>query len=83
MVVEKTFQEVISTINDGEIWLNKDKNKRLTKIQKLYNSIIFELDDEYTNVGINLKDVFVLDKKKYTFEEAMKSLKKGDIIESC
>ena len=30
-----------------------------------------------------LKIDILLDKKKYTFEEAMKALKKGDIIESC
>lgn len=83
MVGEKTFQEVINTINDGEIWINKYKNKRLAKIQKNYNSIIFEFDDEYKEVGVGLNDVFILDKKKYTFEEAMESLKKGDIIESC
>lgn len=83
MVVEKTFQEVINTINDGEIWINKYKNKRLAKIQKNYNNIIFEFDDEYKEVGVGLNDVFIMDRKKYTFEEAMKSLKKGDIIESC
>jgi len=83
MVVEKTFQEVINTINDGEIWLNKYKNKRLTKIQKTYNSIIFEFDDEYKDIGVSLNDIFILDKKKYTFEEAMKSLKEGKEIESC
>ena len=44
---------------------------------------IFEFNNEYTDVGVNLNDIFVLDKKKYTFEEAMKALKKGDIIESC
>lgn len=83
MVVEKTFQEVMNTINDGEIWLNKYKNKRLTKIQKLYDSIIFEFDDEYKDIGVSLNDIFILDKKKYTFEEAMKALKEGKEIESC
>ena len=59
MVAEKTFQEVISTINDGEIWINKYKNKRLTKIQKLYDSIIFEFDDEYKDIGVSLNDIFI------------------------
>ena len=63
--MEKTFQEVISTINDGEIWLNKYKNKRLTKIQKLYNSIIFEFDDEYKDIGVGLNDASIMERKKY------------------
>lgn len=81
--MEKTFQEVMNTIKEGEVWINKCKDRRLAKIQKSYNSIIFEFDNEYTNVGVNLNDIFVLDKKKYTFEEAMKALKEGKEIESC
>ena len=46
------------------------------KIQKSYNNIIFEFNNEYTDVGVNLNDIFVLDKKKYTFEEAMKALER-------
>ena len=81
--MEKTFQEIINTIKEGETWINKCKDRRLAKIQKSYNSIVFEFDNEYTNVGVNLNDIFVLDKKKYTFEEAMKALKEGKEIESC
>ena len=81
--MEMKFQEVINNIKDGETWTNKYKDRRLAKIQKSYNNIIFEFNNEYTDVGVNLNDIFVLDKKKYTFEEAMKALKKGDIIESC
>ena len=83
MVVEKTFQEVISTINDGEIWLNKYKNKRLTKIQKLYGSIIFEFDDKYTDIGVGLNDVFIMERKEYDTGYAMQELLKGKEIESC
>lgn len=83
MVVEKTFQEVISTINDGEIWLNKYKNKRLTKIQKLYGSIIFEFDDKYTDIDVGLNDVFIMERKEYDTGYAMQELLKGKEIESC
>lgn len=83
MIVEKTFQEVMSTINDGEIWLNKYKNKRLTKIQKLYDSIIFEFDDEYKDIGISLNDIFIMERKKYDTGYAMQELLKGKEIESC
>lgn len=81
--MEKTFKDVMNTIKEGEVWINKCKDRRLAKIEKHYETVIFEFDNEYTNVGVNLNDIFVLDKKKYTFEEAMKALKKGDIIESC
>lgn len=83
MVVEKTFQEVINTINDGEIWLNKYKNKRLTKIQKLYDSIIFEFDDKYKDIGVGLNDVFIMERKKYDVGYAIQELLKGKEIESC
>lgn len=81
--MKKTFQEIINTIKEGEVWVNKCKDRRLAKIEKHYGTVVFEFDNEYTNVGVNLNDIFVLERKKYTFEEAMKALKKGDIIESC
>lgn len=81
--MEKTLAEIINTIKEGEVWVNKCKDRRLAKIEKSYNSIIFEFDNEYTNVGVNLNDIFILDRKKYSFEEAMKALKEGKEIESC
>lgn len=83
MIVEKTFQEVISTINNGEIWVNKYKNKRLTKIQKLYDSIIFDFDDEYKDIGVGLNDIFIMERKEYDTGYAMQELLKGKEIESC
>ena len=82
-MVEKTFKELISTINDGEVWVNKYKNKRLTKIQKYYDSIIFEFDNKYTEVGVSLNDVFIMERKKYDTGYAMQELLKGKEIESC
>lgn len=81
--MEKTFQEIINTIKEGEVWVNKCKDRRLAKIEKHYETVIFELSDNHKDVGIRLNDIFVLDKKKYTFEEAMKALKEGKEIESC
>ena len=66
-IMEKTFQEVMNTIKEGETWINKYDDRRLAKIEKSYNSIVFEFDNEYTNVGVNLNDIFVLDKKKIYF----------------
>ena len=81
--MEKTFQEIINTIKEGEVWINKCKDRRLAKIEKHYGTVVFEFDNEYTNVGVNLNDIFVLEKEKHSFEEAMKALKEGKEIESC
>lgn len=61
------FQEVMNTIKEGEIWINKYKDRRLTKIQKSYNNIIFEFNNEYRDIGVNLNDIFVLDKKNLAY----------------
>lgn len=82
-IMEKTFQEIINTIKEGEVWVNKCKDRRLAKIEKHYETVIFELSDSHKDVGIKLNDIFVLEKEKHSFEEAMKVLKKGGIIESC
>lgn len=81
--MERTFKEVIDTIKEGETWVVKNKSKRLTKIQKFYDNVSFIFNDNYADVAINLNDTYVLERKKYTFEEAMKALKEGKEIESC
>ena len=81
--MERAFKEVINTIKEGETWINKRKDRRLAKIQKSYNDIVFEFNNECTSVAVNPNDLFVLKRKKYTFEEAMKALKEGKEIESC
>lgn len=81
--MEKTFQELMNTIKEGETWINKYDDRRLAKIEKSSNVIHFKFNGEFEKIGVMLDDIFVLGKKKYTFEEAMKALKKGDIIESC
>ena len=81
--MEKTFQEVMNTIKEGETWINKYDDRRLVKIEKSSNVIHFKFNGEFEKIGVMLDDIFVLDKKKYTFEEAMKALKEGKEIESC
>ena len=81
--MEKTFQEVMNTIKEGETWINKYDDRRLAKIEKSSNVIHFKFNGEFEKIGVMLDDIFVLDKKKYTFEEAMKALKEGKEIESC
>ena len=81
--MEKTFADVINNIKEGEVWVNKYDDRRLAKIEKSSNVIHFKFNGEFEKIGVMLDDIFVLDKKKYTFEEAMKALKEGKEIESC
>ena len=81
--MEKTFKEVMNTIKEGETWVSKNQSRRLARIQKLYDNISFVFNNTYTDVAVNLNDVYVLERKKYSFEEAMKALKEGKEIESC
>lgn len=81
--MEMKFTDVMNTIKEGETWINKYDDRRLAKIEKSSNVIHFKFNGEFEKIGIMLDDIFVLDKKKYTFEEAMKALKEGKEIESC
>lgn len=81
--MEKTFQEIMNTIKEGETWINKYDDRRLAKIEKSSNVIHFKFNGEFEKIGVMLDDIFILDRKKYTSEEAMKALKEGKEIESC
>ena len=81
--MEKKFTEVMNTIKEGETWINKYDDRRLAKIEKSSNVIHFKFNGEFEKIGVMLDDIFVLDKKKYTFEEAIKALKERKEIESC
>ena len=66
--MEKKFTEVMNTIKEGETWINKYNDRRLAKIEKSSNVIHFKFNGEFEKIGVMLHDIFVLDKKKYTFE---------------
>ena len=50
--MEMKFHEVMNNIKDGETWTNKYKDRRLAKIQKSYNNIIFYIR-RWSNIIIN------------------------------
>ena len=81
-MIEKKFQEVINTIKPGEVWHNKRKGRRLTKITKPSTTIIFELSDSSIEVGVDLDDIFVLEREKVDFCKAMKALDEGNQVQS-
>lgn len=62
-IMEKTFQEVMNTIKEGETWINKYDDRRLAKIEKSSNVIHFKFNGEFEKIGVMLDDIFILDKK--------------------
>lgn len=76
-VQEKTFQEVIATIKEGEVWECSD-----IKIIKDCNSIQL-LGISRDTVFCDISKSFKLQRKEYTFEEAFKAYEEGKEIESC
>lgn len=85
-VQEKTFQEVIVTIKEGEVWEKKENRVARIYINKS-GYLTFEGNDDSfcinrsTCVGVN--DIYILKRKEYTFEEAFKAYEEGKEIESC
>ena len=80
--MEMKFKEVMNTIKEGEVWVNKNEHRRLKSVECLYGNITFYLDDFYKSFGVNLNDEFILERKEYDFGFAIQELKKGKIIES-
>ena len=80
--MEMKFKDVMNTIKEGEVWVNKDTHRRLKSIECLYGNITFYLDDFYKSFGVNLNDEFILERKEFDTGFAIQELKKGKIIES-
>lgn len=81
--MEKTFKDVMNTIKEGEVWVNKNAHRRLKSIEYLYGSITFYLDDFYKSFGVNLNDKFISKRKEFDTGFAMQELKMGKTIESA
>ncbi|CAM2079529.1 MAG: hypothetical protein NSGCLCUN01_03749 [uncultured Clostridium sp.] len=76
-VQEKTFQEVIATIKEGETWVNDIAPISYIRLRE--NGVL----DFNKNEGVNLNCKYKLQRKEYTFEEAFKAYEDGKEIESC
>lgn len=76
-VQEKTFQEVIATIKEGETWVNDIAPISYIRLRE--NGVL----DFNKNEGVNLNCKYKLQRKEYTFEEAFKAYEEGKEIESC
>lgn len=75
--MEKTFREVIKDIKPGENWENSHK-----KIECIGDTIIIK-SNYYTNeLKFSEENLYTLERKEYTFEEAFKAYEEGKEIES-
>ena len=77
----KTFREVIADIKEGEVW---ESEYREIYITNLGGFLISNKNGTKSDCYLfPLTEIFKLQRKKYTFEEAFKAYEKGKEIESC
>lgn len=83
--MEKTFKEIIidwDSVKEGEVW----KNKNFIVSKDVDGDLKLEHKDGFYDcsaIFLNPKDLFELQRKQYTFEEAFRSYEEGKEIESC
>ncbi|GAA0817549.1 hypothetical protein [Clostridium tertium] len=77
---ELTFKEVIENIKEGEVWESTVKTVSL-----INGAINIERKNEIETYYIYIKEseLFKLQRKEYTFQEAFKAYEEGKEIESC
>lgn len=77
---EKTFKEVIANIKEGEVWESTIKTVSL-----INGAINIERKNKIETYYIYIKEseLFKLQRKEYTFQEAFKAYEEGKEIESC
>lgn len=78
---ELTFKEVIANIKEGEVWESNCKRIRCLKDGNLKIDNI-PLRDFGPSVLINSINIYKLQRKEYTFEEAFKAYEEGKEIKS-
>lgn len=81
--MEKTFQEVIRDIKEGEVWESDSIAWDIKSIEKNGDFIKIEKRNNSTTLSIRPDCKFLLRRKEYTFEEAFAAYEEGKVIESC
>lgn len=78
--VEKTFKEVIADIKEGEVW-----ESTIRTVSLINGAINIERKNKIETYYIYIKEseLFKLQRKEYTFQEAFKAYKEGRIPESA
>ena len=77
--MEKTFKEVIANIKEGEVWESTKKTVSL-----INGAINIERKNKIETYYIYIKEseLFKLQRKEYTFDEAFKAYEEGKEIEN-
>ena len=76
----KTFREVIADIKPGEVWESDIKIIKCTNDGNI--SVRSKIDGKTEIMNFNKCNLYRLQRKEYTFEEAFKAYEKGKEIES-
>lgn len=74
------FREVITDIKDGEVWGNENY---IIKCSHGIISIKTKNREVFNGIAFGDDTLFTLQRKQYSFEEALKSFDNGKEIESC
>ena len=78
----KTYREVLQNIRPGETW-ESIGNCNIKSISYIDKEIRIEFDSSAIYHALNDDAKFRLKKEEVEFEDAIKALKEGKIIESC
>lgn len=78
--MEKTFQEVIRDIKEGEVWVQTKENCVTRKISCVQGEIILGLSQYRSSFGT--LGSYSLQRKKVTFQEAFAAYEEGKEIQS-
>ncbi len=84
-VKEKTFREVIADIKEREVWICEKFNRKIIKGDDGVIEIRKLNDETFDNISAILfrDEIYMLQRKQYSFEEAFKAYEDGKEIESC
>lgn len=82
---EKTFREVITDIKEREVWICEKFNRKIIKGDDGVIEIRKLNDETFDNISAILfrDEIYMLQRKQYSFEEAFKAYEDGKEIESC
>lgn len=82
---EKTFREVIADIKEREVWICEKFNRKIIKGDDGVIEIRKLNDETFDNISAILfrDEIYMLQRKQYSFEEAFKAYEDGKEIESC
>lgn len=83
--MKKTFLEIVNTIKEGEVWVNRNQRVSKVYINKSGNLHFEGCDINFSqnySTCVSLDSEYELERNEYSFEEAFKAYEEGKEIES-